>query len=257
MGAAITENPLDLSGRRVLVTGASAGIGRDVAVFLSSLNARLVLVGRNEDRLRQTLAIMRPDDHRVEPFDLTATEQIPDWLRRVTTDAGPLHGLVHAAGKQLTAPIRLLSVRSIDDIMKTNLHSAMMLARGFCASNCHAPHSSIVFLSSVMAIVGKPTISVYCASKAALIGFTKSLALELAADSIRVNCVAPAFVQTEMLDRLRQSLSPDQFTALEKAHPLGFGTPRDVSNAVAFLLADTSRWVTGSTLVVDGGYSIQ
>ena len=90
MGAAIAENPLDLSGRRVLVTGASAGIGQDIAVFLSSLNARLVLIGRNEDRLRQTLAMMRPDEHRVEPFDLTAAEQIPDWLKRVTAVAFPL-----------------------------------------------------------------------------------------------------------------------------------------------------------------------
>ena len=99
--------------------------------------------------------------------------------------------------------------------------------------------------------------SVYGASKAALIGLSKSLAVEFAPQRIRVNCVAPACVQTEMLEQMREVFSPQQFAALEHAHPLGFGTARDVANAVAFLIANTGRWITGSTLLVDGGYSAQ
>jgi NAD(P)-dependent dehydrogenase (short-subunit alcohol dehydrogenase family) len=130
-----------------------------------------------------------------------------------------------------------------------------MLARGFCQKGCHAADSSIVFLSSVSALTGQPALSVYCASKAALIGLAKSLALEWASLRIRVNCIAPALVRGEMAEQFREELSPEQFREMEKLHPLGLGHPRDVANAVAFLLADTGRWITGTTLVVDGGYS--
>jgi NAD(P)-dependent dehydrogenase (short-subunit alcohol dehydrogenase family) len=249
--------PLDLSGSTVLVTGASSGIGREIAVLLSSLNATIVLTGRDQGRLEQTFSTLSGSGHRIEVFDLAAIDRIPEWFREFTANTGPLHGLVHAAGKQMTSPIRGLTSQALDDLMRTNLYSAVMLVRGFCQKKCSTAGSSIVFLSSVMGIVGKPAISVYGASKAALMGLTRSLALELARDRIRVNCVAPAFVQTEMLDQLRDTLPPEQFEAIENAHPLGFGTVRDVANAVAFLVAGTGRWITGSTLVVDGGYSIQ
>jgi NAD(P)-dependent dehydrogenase (short-subunit alcohol dehydrogenase family) len=158
---------------------------------------------------------------------------------------------------QLTSPIRFVAPAAIDELLRTNLVSAMMLTRGFSQKDCHAAESSVVFLSSVVGFNGRASASVYGASKAALIGLAKSLAVELACQRIRVNCVAPAFVQTEMFDRFQEMLSPEQSAALEHAHPLGFGTPRDVANAVAFLIANTGRWITGSTLVVDGGYSAQ
>jgi NAD(P)-dependent dehydrogenase (short-subunit alcohol dehydrogenase family) len=143
------------------------------------------------------------------------------------------------------------------DLLRTNLHSAILLARGFRQRHCHATGSGMVLLSSVMGLVGTPMVSVYSGTKSALMGFARSLAVELANQRIRVNCSAPAFVRTEMLGQVKAMLSPERFAALEKAHPLGFGTPRDLANAVAFLLADTGRWITGSTLVVDGGHSAQ
>ena len=251
-------NPLDLTGATILVTGASSGIGRDVAVLLSSLNARVVIAGRNQERLNQTLASLQGDGHRAESFDLAHSEDIPKWLQSITAETGPLHGLVHAAGKQSAIPIRFANEKRIDDLIRPNLYSAILLARGFSHKNCHSPAGgSIVFLSSVTAFAGRPAISVYGATKAALVGLAKSLAIELAPERIRVNCVAPGFVQTEMLDELRTLLTDEQMQALEQAHPLGFGTPRDVAHAVAFLLADTGRWITGSTIVLDGGYSAQ
>jgi NAD(P)-dependent dehydrogenase (short-subunit alcohol dehydrogenase family) len=108
-----------------------------------------------------------------------------------------------------------------------------------------------------MSVVGKPAISLYAASKGALTAMTKSLALELARDQIRVNCVAPGFVPTEMWDELRESLSGEQFQAIVAQHPLGAGTTFDVANSIAFLLSDASRWITGTNLMVDGGYTAQ
>jgi NAD(P)-dependent dehydrogenase (short-subunit alcohol dehydrogenase family) len=250
-------NPLDLSGRTVLVTGASAGIGREIAILLSELNATLVVAGRNEERLLETLGALSGSGHRIEMIDLSAVDRIPQWIKSTVASAGPLHGLVHAAGKQYTGSIRMTSPANIEDIFKTNLYSALMLARGLSQKNCFAAGGSMVFISSIMGFVSKPALSLYSATKAALSGMTKSLALELAPERIRVNGIAPAFVETDMLARLREMLLPEQFQALEQAHPLGFGTPRDVANAAAFLLADTGRWVTGTTLVVDGGYSAQ
>ena len=250
-------NPLDLSGSTVLVTGASSGIGREVSILLSVLNARVVLVGRNEERLQQTLASLTGDGHRVETFDLARSEEIPKWVQSIAAETGPLRGIVHAAGKQVATPIRFAAEKKIDDLVRTNLYSAIMLARGFSQKNCYAPGGCVVFLSSITAFAGKPAISVYAATKGALIALTKSLAVELAPQRIRVNCVAPGFVETEMLAELRALLTDEQMKALEDAHPLGLGTPRDVANAVAFLVADTGRWITGSTLVLDGGYTAQ
>lgn len=246
---------MDMSGRRVLVTGASSGIGRETAILLSELGARVVLSGRNIERLEETRRSLCGEGHVAAPLDLCAVEDIGAWLKALTADAGPLQGLVHCAGVRSTVPLRSAGPAKVEELMRVNFTSAAMLARAFRQPGCSTAGSSIVFLSSVMAMVGQPAASIYGASKAALVGLTKSLALELARDEVRVNCVAPGCVRSEMSGRLQEMLTDGQFEAIERMHPLGLGTPRDVANAVAFLLAGTGRWITGSVLVVDGGYS--
>jgi NAD(P)-dependent dehydrogenase (short-subunit alcohol dehydrogenase family) len=250
-------NPLDLTGRRFLITGASAGIGRATAILLSQLGARLVLVARSVDRLEQVLANLSGGDHRLIPFDLSQTSEIAAWFKQIVADIGPLNGIVHCAGTQLTRPLRFSTGKDMQSVMSLNVEVALLLAKAYRQKGAYVSGGSIVFLSSVMGLVGQPSRAVYAASKGAIIGLTKSLAIELAQDGLRVNCVAPGLVQTGMADELQKMLTTEQFNAVQSMHPLGLGQPTDVANAIAFLLADTARWITGTTLVVDGGYTAQ
>jgi NAD(P)-dependent dehydrogenase (short-subunit alcohol dehydrogenase family) len=248
-------NPFDLTGRRVLVTGGSSGIGRETAVVLSELGARVIVTGRRMDQLEATRGRMASGDHALEPFDLADLEAIPGWIKSLAATHGPLSGFVHAAGMQKTIALRGLSVDSLHETFRVNLDSAVMLAKGLRQKACCDATASMVFVSSVRALVGAPATAAYAASKAALIGLTKSLAIELAREGIRVNCIAAGMVTSEMTDRIRASLTNDQFDAIVAQHPLGLGTKRDVACAAAYLLSEAGRWVTGHTLVIDGGFS--
>jgi NAD(P)-dependent dehydrogenase (short-subunit alcohol dehydrogenase family) len=249
--------PLDMSGRTVLVTGASAGIGRDVAILLAELGARVILVGRNLERLNAVAARLSGSGHVVEAFDLNQLDEIPGWMKQLALKHGELHGAVHCAGVQQTMPLRATTVRPAEDLLRVNVLAALMLAKGLRQKGVRAAEASLVLVASVMGLVGAPGRAVYCASKGAIIAMTRALALELAAEKIRVNCAAPAFVKTEMLEELKAVAGADQLAAVEARHPLGFGEPRDVSHTIAFLLSPASRWMTGSTLTVDGGYTAQ
>jgi NAD(P)-dependent dehydrogenase (short-subunit alcohol dehydrogenase family) len=250
-------NPMDMTDRRILVTGASSGIGRETAVLLSQLGARIVLVARDRSRLEETRSLLEGSGHRVEPRDLAALDEIPDWLKCIGHEFGELSGLVHCAGSQMTLPLHRVTAGQVAKLMEINLIAAIMLAKGLRQREVHASPGSLVLLSSAMGLVGSVGISVYSSTKSAIVGLTKSLALEMARDGLRVNCVAPAFVETPMFVDAKNRFGAEQMAAIESAHPLGIGKARDVANAIAFLLADTGRWITGTTLVVDGGYTAQ
>jgi NAD(P)-dependent dehydrogenase (short-subunit alcohol dehydrogenase family) len=248
-------NPLNLTGRSILVTGASSGIGRATCVVLSRLGARLILVARSQQNLEETRCLLDGDGHIVETCDLRETDAIPGWLKQLGSEHGPLDGLVHSAGVHTTLPLQFMSGEQLNDIMRVNFTAAMHLAKGFRQRKVHTPVSSVVFVSSVMGLVGQAGVSAYVASKGALIAVARSLSLELAGDGIRVNCVAPGQVESKMAASQDGTLTDDQRAAIEAMHPLGIGQPEDVANSIAFLLADTGRWITGTTLVVDGGYT--
>jgi len=250
-------NPLDLTGRTILVTGASSGIGRAIAVLVSNLGARVILVARNRKRVDETYSRLAGAGHVVEVHDLDAYDAIPAWLRGLTSVHGPLDGLVHSAGVQLTAPLKVMEAGQVELLFRINALASLWLAKGFRYSSAHTSGASLVFISSVAGLIGQPSLSAYSASKGAVVALARSLAMELLRDRIRVNCVAPGMVRTEMIEEASGRVGDEHLAAIERDHPLGFGEPEDVANAVAFLLSSAARWITGSVLVVDGGYTAQ
>jgi NAD(P)-dependent dehydrogenase (short-subunit alcohol dehydrogenase family) len=252
------HNPLDLNGRRILVTGAASGIGRATALLLSRLSATVIGVDRDADGLQQALSSLEGTGHVSQVCNLCELANIPRWMTELAGRTGPLHGLVHAAGVSCIVPLQVLQPESYRDVFTINTEAGLALARAFQSRKVYAgDNGSIVFISSVMALVGSPTVVGYSMSKAALVGMARSMALELAPRKIRVNCVAPGFVRTPMHQQVAKFWDAEKEARFEALHPLGWGKPEDVANAIAFLLADTGRWITGSVLTVDGGYTAQ
>ena len=250
----MTFNPMSLTGRTILVTGATSGIGRATAIYLSKLGARVVASGRNQTRLDETLVALEGEGHIGRLFDLADLDAIVPWLKALCAEIGPLNGIAHCAGVQATRPIQAVKPDFVMDVLTQNLGAALMLAQGFRLKACRGNPASLVYCSSSAALKTAPGNVVYAASKGGIVSAVKGLGVELVRDGVRVNAVAPAMVDTPMSDQFRTILSEENFQRVVDMHPLGLGRPDDVAAAIAFLLADTSRWITGSILSVDGGF---
>lgn len=248
-------NLCDLTGKRILITGASSGIGRACAVRVASLGASVVLTGRRADALAETLSQMENGaEHVCLPGDLTQ----PGFIETLMEQCGKLDGLVHAAGICPAIPVGFVDRNSLEESMKTNYFAFMELMR-FCSKRRFANEGfSAVAISSVSAEVGWPGGSLYSGSKGALSAAVRSLALELAPRKIRVNAVCPSNIKTPLYDNLAGAMNDAAaLEALVAKQPLGLGEPDQVAGPVCFLLSDAASFVTGVNLPVDGGYLAQ
>jgi len=245
-------NPMELTGKRVLVTGASSGIGRACAVLASQLGATVVLVARDEKRLDQTLGLMSGNGHAVVPFDLADLEHY-DLLFKQCAAEQKLQGVVHAAGLCPALPLQSVTLAVMREVMAVNYFSFLELIKYFSKKKV-SDGGSVVAISSVSAQAGWLGGSLYCGSKGALDASVRALALELVSKKIRVNSVVPSNIRTPMLDAMIAVGGDEAEKEIRAKQPLGIGEPCDIAHAAAFLLSDASRFITGTNLVVDGGY---
>lgn len=246
---------LGLAGRALLITGASSGIGRAAAVAASRAGARVALVARRADALEETASLLDGEGHRAFATDLAEHAGHGELFAGIVGEMGPLDGMLHAAGEHAAAPLRAITAKHVNTLLSANVTSSVLLVKAFRSPKVRAERASVVLMSSAAGLVGEPGVSVYAASKAAVSSLARSLALELAPEGVRVNSIAAGIVETPLTARLRRTVGQAGWEAIEAAHPLGVGSPEDVANAALYLLSPAARWVTGTTLVVDGGYT--
>lgn len=246
-----------LVGGTYLVTGASSGIGRAAAELIARLGGVVIASGRDQTRLDAAVAGLEGTGHSAAPMVLADADSTADWIKELVTTHGPLAGIFHCAGMELVRPVRMIKQAQLDELFGGTLYASFGVARAASQKNTLRDGGSVVFMSSVAGSRGQMGLTAYSAAKAAVDGLVRSLACELAPRRIRVNAVVAGAVKTAMHDRLTASSGADASAAYEGSHLLGFGEPDDVANAVAFLLSDASRWITGTSLAVDGGYMVR
>lgn len=235
----------------VLVTGASSGIGRAVAMEISKSGANVIITARNEERLQETLNLMASGNHKAVVADMTDEEQLDNLVKSIDQK---LDGIVLCAGVNDKVIIKLVNSEHINKILSTNFIGPVQLIQKLLKKKLVNKMCSVVFMSSVSAFYPSVSNALYASSKAAFNQFSKVLALELFPLRGRVNCIEPAFVETEMIHKYPNEL----LNEIKTNYPLGrFARPEEIAYSVIYYLSDATQLVTGTTLVIDGGYTLR
>ena len=246
------QNPFSLEGKTILITGASSGIGKAVAQECAAVGATCIITARNEDRLTVTLSSMEGEGHQLLLADLSST----DSIERIVEQLPKLDGVVSCAGIVET---KILKFTEEDDLLRlfnTNAFSSIRLIRTLVQQKKLKKEASIVMISSISGVkCGYLGGSIYGATKGALEGFTKATALELAPQKIRVNTITPGMVETSLLKD--SEIDSELLEADKQKYPLKrYGNPEEIGYSAVYLLSDATKWMTGTSLLIDGGYTL-
>jgi NAD(P)-dependent dehydrogenase (short-subunit alcohol dehydrogenase family) len=239
----------DISNKTILVTGASSGIGKEIVNQLNSQNSNIIITGRSQDKLNDT--IFSIDGHNVIYSKALDLNDI-DALELFVSEIPNVDGVVFCAGIAEYTPIKLLNKNKIQKTLDTNFISQVQLTRLLIKYKKINPNGSLVYISSLASHQGVSATASYAASKAALNAFMKVTASELASQGIRSNALCPGIIKTPMGEMVT-NLNPE----IEQEYPLGLGIPSDIAYACMFFLSNESRWITGSELVIDGGLTLK
>ena len=245
------HNPFTLGGKTILVTGASSGIGKAIAIESSKMGANVIITGRNEERLKKTYYLLKGSGHGLIVADLSVKEDI----ERLHKELPVIDGLVNCAGLTIPKPFKFLSENDFKSVIGVNFEAPFILTKNIVKSKKISKGGSIVFISSISGVkVSYVAGSIYSASKGAINGLCKGLAVELA-PNIRVNTVIPGMIDTNILSG--GEITDKQLEDDIQRYPLKrYGKPEEVAFAVIYLLSDAATWITGSNLLIDGGYTL-
>ena len=240
------------SSKRILITGATSGIGLATTKALLNDGHHVVALVRNAGKIKHLLET-NPSSLSCYHIDLQKAHNYEDLL----ANEEKFDGFVHCAGIESSAPLSITNHQELQNLFQVNVFSGFGILRVFSKKKHSNNGASVLFISSVMGILGQPGKTAYSASKAAILGLVKSSALELAKREIRVNALLPGIVETPMTSELFSNLTEKQVNDIKNMHPLGIGKVEDLVPTIQFLLSDNSKWITGQSIIVDGGYSIQ
>jgi NAD(P)-dependent dehydrogenase (short-subunit alcohol dehydrogenase family) len=245
-----------LTDKNIIITGASSGIGRICAVSCSQQYGKVILLSRNQVRLEETLSMMKDKEkHGIYSIDITDYDKIEGIIAEIVSRYGKINGIINCAGISTTIPLNAVSPQKMEHFFQTNVIGAINLTKHVVkSSNFSEMGGSVIFISSVMGVAGENGKVLYSMTKGAIISAVKSLAIEFASRKIRVNCISPGVVNSPMSENAIYSRNQEALNRIKSLHPLGLGQPEDVANACVFLLSDAARWITGTNLIVDGGY---
>lgn len=252
------DDLLNIRDRRFLITGAASGIGKATTQILANLGAELILVDYNEEGLHQFIKQQSSDKLHPLVLDLSEPEQIKPAIENAVKKYGKLNGMAHIAGIPYITPLKAIQREKADKLYRVNQYAAVELIKTFASNKIHSNDGgSAVLISSVYGVVGSAANVAYAMTKAAIIGITKALSIELAPKRIRVNCIAPGFIKTKMMEENSFRFDDEYMQRLNNLHPLGLGEAEDIANGVVFLLSDMSKWMTGAVMNIDGGFTAQ
>ncbi len=246
------HNLFDLSGKIVLVTGASSGIGREIAISASAHGAEVIITGRNEARLAETKQ-MTNKITTILPADLTNDADIKALVKQLPD----LDGVVFCAGVGDYTPLKFINNEKIRHIFSVNFDSQVILTQQLVKNKKIKKGGSLVYISSISSKIGVPATAIYAASKAAINAFVKITASEVSGLKIRANSICPGLIKTQMLENAKDIVSAETISESEKEYLLGLGSPVDVAGPALFLLSDASKWITGTEMIVDGGLTVR
>ena len=245
----------ELKGKTIMVTGASSGIGREIALSLSRKGASVIITGRNEERLNETFNNLVQGESQIHSqiiADLNRDEQIEQLVLACMN----IDGLVCCSGINDKTPVKYITREKIDRMYEANVYGPLLLVKELVKKKKINKEASIVFISSISSTYATVSNALYASSKGAINSLVKVLALELAPKKIRVNTIMPGMVRTSMINAY--GLSEEEMSAVIKGYPLGrIGEPEDIANAAVFFLSDESSWITGVNLVIDGGVTLR